>query len=236
MTSSLHILVVEDDELVQTLVAALLSEKGFKVSSVGTGAEMAAILEVEKIDLVVLDLGLPDEDGLVMTRQVRARSNIPIVVMTAREEQDDRIAALEIGADDYLVKPFDPRELILRIENLLARSGAADGVAHEKLGSNKIEVGTYTLNTDARTLHSPDGDEIAMTPAEYNVLLALAKAPNRVLSRGHLVDAISRGADTPGDRVIDVVISRLRKKLGDPPRKPELIHTVAGFGYRLSVK
>lgn len=236
MTTSRHILVVEDDELVQTLVAALLTEKGFKVSSVGTGAEMAAILDMENIDLVVLDLGLPDEDGLVMTRQVRARSEIPIVVITARTEQDDRIAALEIGADDYLVKPFDPRELILRIENLLVRSGVDDGMTQGRPGSNIVEVGAHTLNTDARTLHSPDGDEIPMTPAEYNVLLALAKAPNRVLSRGHLVDAISRGADTPGDRVIDVVISRLRKKLGDPPRKPELIHTVAGFGYRLSVK
>ena len=123
MPKSKHLLIVEDDELVQSLLAAYMQNEGFKVSLATTGKEMLACLDSEPIDLILLDLGLPDEDGLVLARQVRARSSLPIIVVTARKEQKDRLAALEIGADDYLTKPFDPEELVLRVRNLLGRAG-----------------------------------------------------------------------------------------------------------------
>jgi DNA-binding response OmpR family regulator len=124
---SKHLLIVEDDELVQSLLAAFMQNEGFKVSLATTGKEILACLDSEPIDLILLDLGLPDEDGLVLARQVRARSSIPIIVVTARKDQKDRLAALEIGADDYLTKPFDPEELVLRIRNLLGRAGEGGG-------------------------------------------------------------------------------------------------------------
>ena len=233
MSTADHILIVEDDEIVQTLLSAYLSEKGFRVTGVRSAAELAAIQSHESVDLILLDLGLPDEDGLVLARQLRARGSIPIIVITAREDREDRIAALELGADDYLVKPFDPQELVLRINNMLVRGARSDGTVREDSRKQQLAFAEFVLRIDEHALRRDDGDEIELTPAEYNVLSALAKAPNRVLSRDYLLDAISRGADTPGERVIDVVISRLRKKLGDNPRKPRIILTVPGFGYRL---
>lgn len=222
-----HVLIVEDDELVRGLLSALLEEKGLRVTSTGSGAEMGALLASHTFDIVLLDLSLPDEDGLVLARRLRVHSDIPIIVLTARKERGDRMAALQIGADDYLVKPFDPLDLILRIKNLLARSGSGGSAPAEATSS----FGGFTLNLDKRALRREDGTPIPLTPAEYAVLAALTKAPRRVLSRDFLLDALNRGADTPGERVVDVVISRLRKKLGDDPRDPRHIRTVTGFGY-----
>ncbi len=229
-----HLLIVEDDELVQSLLAAYMKGEGYKVSYAGTGKEMLATLNAEKIDLILLDLGLPDEDGLTLTRQIRARSSIPIIVITARRGREDRLAALGLGADDYLTKPFDPEELVLRVHNILSRAQDGGGGGGGRVEANVIESGGWKIDGGARSVTSPGGQDITLTNAEFNLLAALAKAPNRVLSRDHLLDAVSRNDDAPSDRLIDVLISRVRKKIEDEPKKPKIIITVAGSGYKFS--
>ena len=226
-----HLLIVEDDELVQSLLAAYMKGEGYKVSYAGTGKEMMATLNAENIDLILLDLGLPDEDGLTLTRQIRARSSIPIIVITQRQSREDRLAALELGADDYLTKPFDPEELVLRVHNILDRAKDGGGGRRQ---SNVIECGGWKIDAGARSVTGPIGQDITLTNAEFNLLAALAKAPNRVLSRDYLLDAVSRSDDAPSDRLIDVLISRVRKTIEDEPKNPKIIITVAGSGYKFS--
>lgn len=229
-----HLLVVEDDEFVQTLLAAYLEKEGFKVMRAMNGREMLCLLSQERIDLILLDLTLPDEDGLTLARQVRARSTIPIIVLTARTERHDRLAALEIGADDYMVKPFDPQELCLRVRNLLARAGAGDHPTTPVLnrGRETIIFDGFTLDMAGHTLLDKEGEQIQLSPAEFNLLAALAHAPGRVLSRSQLLDAVSRNDEAPSERLIDVLISRLRRKLG----QQGLIVTAPGLGYRFNGK
>ncbi|MEE9316731.1 MAG: response regulator transcription factor [Rhodospirillales bacterium] len=231
-----HLLIVEDDELVQSLLAAYMQNEDFKVSLASTGKEMLACVDSEPIDLVLLDLGLPDEDGLVLARQVRARSSLPIIVLTARKEQKDRLAALEIGADDYLTKPFDPEELVLRVRNLLNRTnrGPLEKALRERTEIFRFEG--WTLDAGAHSLTGPDDNKISLTRGEFNLLAALARAPNRVLSRDTLLDAVSQDADAPTDRLIDVLVSRVRKKIEKDPKKPEIITTVVGCGYKFSAQ
>jgi DNA-binding response OmpR family regulator len=230
-----HLLIVEDDELVQSLLAAYMQNEGFKVSLATSGKEMLACIDSEAIDLVLLDLGLPDEDGLVLARQVRARSSLPIIVVTSRKDQKDRLAALEIGADDYLTKPFDPEELVLRVRNLLSRAGGTTEEAL-RLKTEVFKFQGWTLDTGGHNLTGPGGETVSLTRAEFNLLAALARAPNRVLSRDYLLDAISQDADAPTDRLIDVLISRVRKKIEPDPKKPEIITTVVGCGYKFSAQ
>jgi DNA-binding response OmpR family regulator len=230
-----HLLIVEDDELVQSLLAAYMQNEGFKVSLATSGKEMLACIDSEAIDLMLLDLGLPDEDGLVLARQVRARSSLPIIVVTSRKDQKDRLAALEIGADDYLTKPFDPEELVLRVRNLLSRAGGTTEEAL-RLKTEVFKFQGWTLDTGGHNLTGPGGETVSLTRAEFNLLAALARAPNRVLSRDYLLDAISQDADAPTDRLIDVLISRVRKKIEPGPQKPEIITTVVGCGYKFSAQ
>ncbi|NQV83271.1 MAG: response regulator transcription factor [Rhodospirillales bacterium] len=231
-----HLLIVEDDELVQSLLAAYMQNEGFKVSLATTGKEMLACIDSEAIDLVLLDLGLPDEDGLVLARQMRARSSLPIIVVTARKDQKDRLAALEIGADDYLTKPFDPEELVLRVRNLLGRAGDGDTQEALRNRTETFRFMNWTLDIGAHSLIDGTNNKVSLTRAEFNLLAALAKAPNRVLSRDYLLDAISQDADSPTDRLIDVLISRVRKKIEANPKKPEIITTVVGCGYKFSAR
>ena len=216
-----------------------MQNDGFKVSLAATGKEMLAGIDSEAIDLVLLDLGLPDEDGLVLARQVRARSSLPIIVVTARKEQKDRLAALEIGADDYLTKPFDPEELTLRVRNILGRAGDGSNTNAEEALRERTEVFKFlgwTLDAGGHSLTGPDGDKVTLTRAEFNLLTSLARAPNRVLSRDYLLDAVSQDADAPTDRLIDILISRVRKKIEPNPKKPEIITTVVGCGYKFSAR
>ena len=216
-----------------------MQNDGFKVSLAATGKEMLAYIDSEAIDLVLLDLGLPDEDGLVLARQVRARSSLPIIVVTARKEQKDRLAALEIGADDYLTKPFDPEELTLRVRNILGRAGDGSNTNAEEALRERTEVFKFlgwTLDAGGHSLTGPDGDKVTLTRAEFNLLTSLARAPNRVLSRDYLLYAVSQDADAPTDRLIDILISRVRKKIEPNPKKPEIITTVVGCGYKFSAR
>lgn len=229
-----HVLVVEDEEFVLALMGAYLGDAGFQISLAANGREMLALLDKEKVDLILLDLGLPDEDGLVLTRQIRARSSVPIIVLTGRTAQDDRLTALELGADDYLTKPCDPREILLRVQNLLERSS---GVASRpEIPSDIIHFGKWSLDLASHTVIGPEGEDVPLTPAEFNLLTCFVRAPNRVLTRDHLLDAVSRYGDSPTDRMIDVLVSRLRKKIEEDPRKPAFIVTIRGCGYKFSAR
>ena len=226
-----HLLIVEDDEFVRDLLAACLGHQGYAISHAVSCREMHAALDKGDIDLILLDLGLPDEDGLALTRQVRAKSPVPIIILTARRGKEDRRAGLELGADDYLTKPCDPQELMLRVRNLLGRS-AGGGPADGPRGSEVLRFAGWELDGSGRTLKDPGGGDVPLTPAEFNLLAALARAPGRVLSRDFLLDAVSRPGEEPPDRMIDVMISRLRKKLEKDPRQPKLIQTAVGLGYK----
>ena len=226
-----HILVVEDDEMMQSLLSAYLDNEGYKVSGVGTGSDMLAFLDRNTVDLCLLDLTLPDEDGLTLARQVRARSNLPIIIMTARTGMDDRLSGLDIGADDFMTKPFDPRELVLRVRNVLNRSDGGESDTNQV-----IDFAGWRLDLSGHALSNPDGGDVPLTAGEFNLLSALALAPNRVLSRNHLLDAIAHNDDPPSDRMIDVFISRLRKKIEADPKHPQFIITVPGHGYKFTGK
>ena len=227
-----HVLIVEDEEFVLALMGAYLGDAGFTISLAANGREMLALLDKEQINLILLDLGLPDEDGLVLTRQIRARSSVPIIVLTGRTGQEDRLAALELGADDYLTKPCDPREIVLRVQNLLDRSSGV--LMQKEKPRDIIEFGKWTLDLASHTVIGTGGEDVPLTPAEFNLLTCFARAPNRVLSRDHLLDAVSRYDDAPTDRMIDVLVSRLRKKIETDPRNPAFIVTIRGCGYKFS--
>ncbi len=229
MSKRANILIVEDDIAVQTLVAGYLETQGFGVRVADRGEALLKHLGSESLDLVLLDLNLPDEDGLVLVRQIRARSSIPIIIMTVRADQADRITGLEIGADDYVIKPFHPRELVARVRNVLRRHG--EGAAP---GGAPLQFDGWVLDPDARTLTAPDGRPVTLTGAEFDVLTALARATGRVMSRHQLLDAAAHGGDPPSERAIDVLISRIRKKVEENPRSPRMIVTVQGHGYKLA--
>lgn len=225
------LLIVEDDTFVLGLLGALLESKGYQIVQVSTGKEMFAAFSQERFDLILLDLGLPDEDGFVLLRQLRTTSNIPVIVLTSRLDVEDRVLALELGADDFLSKPADHREIALRISRLLGRSQPE--APRPQSSPRQLSVSGYTLDLDARTVLDDRGKNYTLTRSEFDLLASFFRSPNRVLSRDTLLDAISRGDDPQFDRAVDVTISRLRKKIERDPKTPELILTVPGVGYRL---
>ena len=226
-----HILVVDDDREIRSLVAQLLRKHGFRVTDAADGREMMQVLENGRFDLVVLDLMLPGEDGLSLCRRVRATSSLPIIMLTAMGEETDRIVGLEMGADDYLPKPFNPRELLARIRAVLRRAGGElPEPAAEEAGSLRVFEG-WSLDTAKRELRAPDGTLVPLTAGEFDLLAAIVERPGRVLSRDQLLD-LTRGRDAvPFDRSVDVQISRLRRKLEADPKEPQIIKTVRGGGY-----
>ncbi|HYD30942.1 MAG TPA: response regulator transcription factor [Azospirillaceae bacterium] len=231
-----HLLVVEDEEIVLKLLAAYLEKENFRITRASTGREMMAVLDHKVVHAILLDLNLPDEDGLALARIVRARSTVPIVVLTARTSRDDRLAALRIGVDDYLQKPVDPEELSLRLQNLLTRMSASRGLEPTGRLRGMIEFSGWRFDTSGRTLLSPDDRDVPLTPAEFNLLSALALAPGRVLSRSFLLDAVARTESSPSERLIDVLVSRLRQKIEPDRTNPRIILTVPGHGYKLVLK
>ena len=230
MPKAPHILVVDDDREIRSLVAQLLRKHGFRVTDAADGREMMEALEDGRFDLVVLDLMMPGEDGLTLCRRVRAASALPIIMLTAMGEDTDRIVGLEMGADDYLPKPFNPRELLARIRAVLRRAGGESPETQEETGGLRIFEG-WSLDLAKRELRAPDDTLVPLTAGEYDLLAVIVERPGRVLSRDQLLD-LTRGRDAvPFDRSVDVQISRLRRKLEPDPKEPQIIKTVRGGGY-----
>ncbi len=234
MSERPHVLIVDDDREIRGLLAQYLEKHDFRTTAVADGKEMRRVLERSHVDLLVLDLLLPGEDGLSLCRELRGRSQLPIIMLTARGEDVDRIVGLELGADDYVAKPFNPRELLGRIKAVLRRSAHAprDPSPENVRG---FSFGGWRLDTVTRTLTNSEGREVALSGAEYRLLAVLLGAGNRVLTRAQLTELL-RGRDAdPFDRSIDVRISRLRQILGDDARAPQIIKTVYGEGYVIGV-
>ncbi len=223
MTKHTQVLIVDDDEKLTTLLTEYLDGFGFAVRAAATPADGLRLLESHTPDLVILDVMLPGMDGFALCRKIRERSAVPIVMLTARGEVSDRVVGLEIGADDYLPKPFEPRELVARIQAVLRRG--AHPAAEERL-----RVGGLEINGATRTAQL-DGKPLDLTTAEFDLLGLLVRQRGRVLSRDRIINE-TRGVDWEAfDRSVDVLISRLRQKLGDDPRRPAFIRTVRGAGY-----
>jgi two-component system OmpR family response regulator len=232
MHNSEHILVVDDDTEIRTLLRDYLERNGLRATAVADGRAMRAALERGRFDLVILDLMLPGEDGLSLCRDLRARSNLPVIMLTARGEETDRIVGLEMGADDYLAKPFNPRELLARIKAVLRRTRTLP--ATDSSDIRRFRFAGWTLELARRQLLSPDGVVVALSGGEYRLLEVLLQRPNQVLSRDQLLD-LTRGREAlPFDRSIDVQIGRLRRRLRD--ESAVLIQTVRGEGYVLAAE
>jgi two-component system, OmpR family, response regulator len=227
-----HALIVDDDAELRTLLAEYLGNHGFRVSAARDGREMRLLMETVRPDLVVLDIMLPGEDGLSICRRLRARGGLPILMLTAKGEDVDRIVGLEIGADDYLPKPFNPRELLARIRAVLRRSDGQAGGSTETPAPRRLAFGTFVADLDARSLLDANQATVELTTAEFDLLACFLERPKRVLSRDQLLDwTRGRNAD-PFDRTIDVSVSRLRRKLAfADPQAAAAIKTVRNGGY-----
>jgi DNA-binding response OmpR family regulator len=226
-----RILVVDDDPDVCRLISDYLAEFGMRVSCADDGLSMRKALAQSVVDLIVLDLKLQAEDGMTLARELRARSSTPIIMVTSRKDDVDRVMGLELGADDYLTKPFNPRELVARIRTVLRRTQSHPVPRGEGEPLQALRFGAWELNLRTRRLCSTDGETVELTHAEFALLIAFLGAPQRILSREQLLE-LSRGHDDEVfDRSIDVQILRLRRKLESNPSRPELIKTERGAGY-----
>ncbi len=228
------ILIVDDDRDIRNLLADYLEINGYPTATAADGTAMWMALDSNQVDLVVLDLNLPGEDGLTLCRNLRAKSTLPVIMLTARSEPLDRIIGLEMGADDYLPKPFEPRELLARIRSVLRRSQATQANTVAEMGQ-KIKFGDWLLDLTARHLVNREGMVIALSGAEFRMLMIFLEHPNEILNRDQLLN-LTHGRDSdPFDRSIDIQISRLRQKLGEDARSPRIIKTVRNGGYVLAV-
>ncbi|MGH8298624.1 MAG: response regulator [Steroidobacteraceae bacterium] len=229
-----HLLIVDDDREIRSLLSQYLEKNDFRTTAVADGREMRRVLDRAAVDLIVLDLMLPGEDGLTLCRELRTHSQVPIIMLTARGEDVDRIVGLEIGADDYLPKPFNPRELLVRIRAVLRRAAHAPRDPNPQVVRSFSFAG-WQLDTTRRTLTDAGGREVPLSGAEYRLLAVLLSASNRVLSRAQLTELLRGREADPFDRSIDVRVSRLRQILGDDARAPQIIKTVYGEGYVIGV-
>ncbi|GMQ46035.1 two-component system response regulator TorR [Vibrio sp. 10N] len=228
-----HVLVVEDDVVTRSKLAGYFENEGYLVSEAQDGNEMRQVLQESSIDLVMLDINLPKEDGLMLTRELRSQSDIGIILVTGRTDSIDRIVGLEMGADDYVTKPFELRELLVRVKNLLWRISLArkQPVLEQSVESEHvIHFGEWTFDKQRRSLTN-SGDPVKLTKAEYELLVALSTYPNQVLSRERILNMISHRVDAPNDRTIDVLIRRMRAKMEVDPKNPQIFITVHGEGY-----
>lgn len=228
-----RILLVEDDSEIAGMLSETLKEHGFLTEIAESGSKMDAHLKVSTFDLILLDIMLPNEDGLSICRRLRARSSTPIIMVTALNEDVDRIVGLEIGADDYIAKPFNTRELIARVKALLRRSGYQD---RGRLLGNAFKFNGWCINSRSRQLLDPEGVEISLTSAEFDVLLAFCENPQRILTRTELLAKTHAGVAGPDERSIDVHISRVRQKIEPNKREPTLIKTIRMGGYIFTPK
>jgi two-component system OmpR family response regulator len=225
-----RLLVVDDEDDIREMLADYLGSYGFDVDTVADGAAMRAIMAAHSYDLVLLDLGLPGEDGLSLARELRSLPSLGIIIVTGRGQPVDRIIGLEVGADDYVAKPFELRELLARVRSVLRRVKAAAPAAAAEAGERLCFDG-WQIDLVARSLWRQDGQPVPLTTGEFELLAVFARHPNRVLSRDELMDALHRREASPYDRSIDVQVGRLRRKIERDPAQPELIKSVRGIGY-----
>lgn len=231
-----RILVVDDEEDIRDLLANYLSGFGFAVATASDGNSMRAEMARDPADLVLLDLGLPGEDGLSLARELRARTPSPgIVIVTGRGQPVDRIIGLELGADDYVAKPFDLRELVARVRSVLRRV-RTDAAAAAQVASDRFDFAGWRIDLSSRSLSRPDGAEVPLTTGEFDLLTAFVQHPNKALSRDQLMEIIHGREAGPFDRAIDVQVGRLRRKIERDPAEPELIKSVRGIGYMLAAR
>src|SRR5437867_2814149 len=226
-----HVLAIDDDPSVRQMIADYLTDNDIQVTVGGSGKEIAEVMARHTIDLLILDLKLPGEDGMQIAQTLRAESTIPIIMLTGRKDEADRVMGLELGADDYLTKPFSPRELLARIRALIRRSRVNETVADGLAKIRTYRFAGWELSVRLRKLTSSRTGTIAMTNSEFNLLVAFLAAPQRVLSREQLLDSSRLHNDEVYDRSIDVQVGRLRKKLEPKGTRAQLIRTERGAGY-----
>lgn len=223
-----HILIVEDDATSRVTLARYFQNEGFRISEASDGDEMRQAFLKKDVDLILLDIRLPGEDGLTLLKEIRQKSRIGVIMVTGRSDAIDRVVALEMGADDYVTKPFNMRELLARSKNLLART------VEMRLADKSERVKKFagwTLNLDMRRLVSPEGKDVHLTRGEFELLAALVSHPGRVMTRDILLDYLNHREWDPSDRTVDVLIGRLRRKIEPDPKNPSLIMAVHGVGY-----
>jgi len=225
-----HVLVVDDDREIRDLLGRFLAKHGFRVTTARDGREMHRAIADWKIELVILDLMLPGEDGLSLCRGLRATSQIPVIMLTVMGEETDRIVGLEMGADDYLTKPFNPRELLARVKAVLRRTQFAPA-SQKAAGRQMLCFAGWNLDTGRRRLESPDGLVVDLSAGEFDMLIAFVEHSQRVINRDQLLDLTHGRAEAPFDRSVDMQVSRLRRKIEVDPKNPALIKTVRGGGY-----
>ena len=231
MTDHPHLLLVDDERDIRDPLAAYLTKQGYRVTKAEDAATARKLLAAYAIELVILDIMMPGEDGLSLCRHIRANSDTPVILLTARAEDTDRIVGLEMGADDYLVKPFNPRELVARIKAVLRRSAGGQVRAPE---GGAYAFGPWILKVGERELVGEDGVAVPLSTGEFNLLSALVARPRQVLTRDQLLD-LAQGREAEAfDRAVDNQVSRLRKKIEANPKEPKLVKTVWGGGYTLA--
>jgi DNA-binding response OmpR family regulator len=231
-----HVTIVEDDPDVRAVLARCLNADGYQVTELESGAGIADVIANSQVDLMIIDIGLPDIDGLTITQQIRRQSDIGIIIVSGRGDLADRVVGLEIGADDYVTKPFEPREILARVRSVLRRGRRQDAAAPQTDNHETYAFGEWRLDTTAQALQDSTGRPIPLTSGEFRLLEAMVTRANRVLSRDQLMDACYGNNSPAFDRSIDVCVGRLRKKLHDDPRNPAIIRTVRNGGYIFSAK
>ena len=235
MNHSTHILIVDDDQGIRELLCEFLQQHGFEVHVAKNGDQMRANLNAHPIDLIILDIMMPGEDGMTLCKAVRQSSQVPIIMLTAVTEDIEHILALEIGADDFINKPFNPRTLLARIKAVLRRAQGEPGAEHEDDHNHKsYSFAGWTFDAITRRLISPDQLDISLSSGEFSLLQTFLDHPEHVLSRDFLLDTTKHREASPYDRSIDIQISRLRQKIEADPKNPQLIKTVRGGGYVLA--
>jgi DNA-binding response OmpR family regulator len=229
----IHILIVDDDVRICQMLTRYFQQEGYRVSAVSDGVAMRTQLKASPVDVILLDVVMPGEDGLSLAREIRAKSDVGIIMLTGRDELLDRVVGLEVGADDYVAKPFHLREVLARVKSLLRRRRPAPepAVRSPENGEVVIRFDGWLLDTARRRLVSPGGEDVALTTGEFDLLSALAKQPGRVLSREALMDHTRGRALGVFDRTIDAQIARLRKKIERDPKSPSLVKSVRAVGY-----
>lgn len=232
-----HVTIVEDDPDVRALLTRSLDSNGYQVTALESGAGIEDVIASNQIDLVILDIGLPDVDGLTITQKIRRTSDVAIIIVSGRGDLADRVVGLEIGADDYITKPFEPREILARVRSVLRRGSRQGAVSGAPADAHQLYAfGNWKLDATAQALRDESGRPVSLTSGEFKLLEAMVTRANRVLTRDQLMD-ICYGNNSPAfDRSIDVCVARLRRKLQDDPRNPAVIRTVRNGGYIFAAK